>query len=123
QPLEPEVVAARDAEPWIAVRKRPVFAGAPETATFVPRNQLVAHVDHGHAHARALPVVAHDALALGKHELADAAALQGRPHGKHAEIAAVAPAPVTTTIAVVPAHLDVRASQQFVIALGQQHAA
>ena len=75
QDLEAQVVALGQAEARVAVRKGLLDAGAAVAAALVEGDQFVAHVDHGHAHRVASPFLAHDALGLGQHLLAEAAAL------------------------------------------------
>ena len=82
-------------------------AGARVAAPLVEGDQLVAYVDHGHAHGRQ-PPAAGDALGLGQDRLAHAATLQVGAHGEHAEVAG----------AVFLGH--VRAGQQRAVALGEQ---
>src|SRR5690348_6608834 len=86
QDFEAQVVALRDAEAWIDGREGLLDAGATVAAALVPGDEVLAHVDDGHAHHRQAPVDAGDALGFGEHRLAHAAALQHGAHGEHAEI-------------------------------------
>src|SRR5690606_32538545 len=80
-----QVVAARDAEAFVAVGKRMRFAAAPEAAPPVPCDQAVAQPDDLHAQAAAAEDLARKALGLGQDAVANPPALPARVDGKQAE--------------------------------------
>src|SRR5690606_9723082 len=82
---EIQVVAARDAEAFVAVGKRMRFAAAPEAAPPVPCDQAVAQPDDLHAQAAAAEDLARKALGLGQDAVANPPALPARVDGKQAE--------------------------------------
>src|SRR5574337_1092458 len=84
-----QVWPARDAEALVAIGKRLVFASAPIAAPLIPGDQLIALLDHGHAHVGAGPFLACQAFGLRQDPLAYAATLAFRVNGKHPEIGGV----------------------------------
>src|SRR4051812_32506236 len=67
---EPQPTISRSPPGLLVVRKRDGLAGARVAAPLVPRDQLVADLDHLHDEARHAPVVAGDPLGLGQHRSA-----------------------------------------------------
>src|ERR1700722_43852 len=108
--FESQIVPLGNAEPRIAIRKRFENSCAAIAAAFVPGDQLVADGNHRHFHFYTFPLIVRETFGFGKHAPADAASLQSRAHGKHAEIAGVA------------LLFDVAASEQFAIGtFGKYH--